>query len=208
MKKKEDIKKVVLAYSGGLDTSAIIPWLKETYVNCEVIAYCANVGQDDIPEDELRDKALKSGASKCYVLDLRKEYVEEYIWPTLKAGAKYEGTYLLGTSTARPLIAKHQMLIAEKEGADAVSHGATGKGNDQVRFEMTFMAMDPNIEIIAPWKHDDWDFSSREELIDYSEKHGVPLHGISKEKIYSEDGNIWHLSHEGGILEYLSLIHI
>lgn len=202
MKKKEDIKKVVLAYSGGLDTSAIIPWLKETYVNCEVIAYCANVGQDDIPEDELRDKALKSGASKCYVLDLRKEYVEEYIWPTLKAGAKYEGTYLLGTSTARPLIAKHQMLIAEKEGADAVSHGATGKGNDQVRFEMTFMAMDPNIEIIAPWKHDDWDFSSREELIDYSEKHGVPLHGISKEKIYSEDGNIWHLSHEGGILEY------
>ena len=194
-------KKVVLAYSGGLDTSVIIPWLIENY-NCEVIAYAANVGQDDIPEEELKKKALATGASKCYVLDLRKEFVEDYIWPTMKMNARYEGTYLLGTSIARPLIAKHQMLIAEKEGADAVSHGATGKGNDQVRFELTYMAMNPKIGIIAPWKDDKWTIRSREDAIDYAEKRNIPLHGISKTKIYSEDGNLWHLSHEGGVLEY------
>jgi argininosuccinate synthase len=147
----KQFKKVVLAYSGGLDTSVIIPWLKENY-GCEVIAYAADIGQDDIDAEALKKKAIATGASKCYVLDLRKEFLEEYVWPTLKMGAKYEGTYLLGTSMARPLIAKHQMLIAAKEGADAVSHGATGKGNDQVRFELTYMAMDPNMGIIAPWK--------------------------------------------------------
>ena len=194
-------KKVVLAYSGGLDTSVIIPWLIENY-KCEVIAYAANVGQDDIPEEELKQKALATGASKCYVLDLRKEFVEEYVWPILKMNARYEGTYLLGTSIARPLIAKHQMLIAAKEGADAVSHGATGKGNDQVRFELTYMAMDPKIGIIAPWKDDKWTINSREDAIEYAEARNIPLHGISKTKIYSEDGNLWHLSHEGGVLEY------
>jgi argininosuccinate synthase len=197
----KEYKKVVLAYSGGLDTSVIIPWLIENY-HCEVIAYAANVGQDDIPEEELKKKAIETGASKCYVLDLRKEFVEEYVWPILKMNARYEGTYLLGTSIARPLIAKHQMLIAAKEGADAVSHGATGKGNDQVRFELTYMAMDPTIGIIAPWKDDKWTITSREEAIDYAEKRNIPLGGISKTKIYSEDGNLWHLSHEGGVLEF------
>ena len=197
----KEYKKVVLAYSGGLDTSVIIPWLIENY-HCEVIAYAANVGQDDIPEEELKRKAIATGASKCYVLDLRKEFVEEYVWPILKMNARYEGTYLLGTSIARPLIAKHQMLIAAKEGADAVSHGATGKGNDQVRFELTYMAMDPKIGIIAPWKDDKWTITSREEAIDYAEKRNIPLGGISKTKIYSEDGNLWHLSHEGGVLEF------
>ena len=198
---QQEIKKVVLAYSGGLDTSIIIPWLKENY-NCEVIAYAADVGQGEVDVDALTEKAIASGASKCYVLDLKKEFIEDYAWPTLKMGAKYEGTYLLGTSIARPLIAKHQMLIAEKEGADAVAHGATGKGNDQVRFELAYMSINPNIKIIAPWKDDKWTISSREEAIDYAEEKGIPLGGISKEKIYSEDGNLWHLSHEGGILEY------
>ncbi len=197
-----DVKKIVLAYSGGLDTSVIIPWLLENYPGCEVIAYAANVGQDDADEKALTKKAIATGASKCYVVDLREEFVQEYVWPTLKAGARYEGTYLLGTSMARPLIAKHQVLIAHKEGADAVAHGATGKGNDQVRFELTYMAMDPKLKIIAPWKDDRWKFNSREELIDYAEQKGVPLGGISRTKIYSEDGNLWHLSHEGGILEY------
>ena len=199
-------KKVVLAYSGGLDTSIIIPWLKENY-GCEVIAYAADVGQGDVDAEALEKKALASGASKCYVLDLRKEFLEEYVWPTLKAGAKYENTYLLGTSFARPLIAKHQMLIAEKEGADAVAHGATGKGNDQVRFELTYMAMDPGMGIIAPWKDPKWTLDSREECIAYAEERGIDLGGISRTKIYSEDGNLWHLSHEGGILEHVDKEH-
>lgn len=196
------IKKIVLAYSGGLDTSAIIPWLKENYEGAEVIAYAANVGQDDIDVEAITAKAIASGASKCIVKDLREEFARDYVFPTLKAGAKYEGSYLLGTSMARPLIAKYQVEIALAEGADAVAHGATGKGNDQVRFELTYMAMAPHLKIIAPWKDDRWTFNSREELIDYSEKKGVPLNGISKTKIYSEDGNLWHLSHEGGILEF------
>jgi argininosuccinate synthase len=157
--------KVVLAYSGGLDTSVIIPWLIENY-DVDVIAYAADIGQGKIETDPLVEKALKTGASKCYVLDLKKEFLEEYAWPVLKAGAKYEGQYLLGTSMARPLIAKHQVLIAEKEGAYAVSHGATGKGNDQVRFELTYMAMNPRLKIIAPWKDPLWKIRSREDAIE------------------------------------------
>ncbi len=196
------VGKIVLAYSGGLDTSVIIPWLLETYPGCEVIAFAANVGQDDIDKKALARKAIASGASKCYVEDLREEFVQEYVWPTLKANARYEGTYLLGTSMARPLIAKRQVEIALLEGADAVAHGATGKGNDQVRFELTYMAMAPHLKIIAPWKDPRWTFNSREDLIDYAESKKIPLGGISRTKIYSEDGNLWHLSHEGGILEY------
>jgi len=192
--------KVVLAYSGGLDTSVIIPWLIENY-DVEVIAYAADVGQGKIEVGPLKKKALATGASKCYVLDLRQEFLEEYVWPTLKAGAKYEGMYLLGTSMARPLIAKHQVLIAEEEGAYAVSHGATGKGNDQVRFELTYMAMNPKLQIIAPWKDPKWTIRSREDAIDYAEARKIPL-TVSKKKIYSEDGNLWHLSHEGGSLEF------
>jgi argininosuccinate synthase len=202
MAKKESKKKVVLAYSGGLDTSIIIPWLKENY-DCEVIAFAADLGQNDFPDAKaLEQKALATGASKCYVLDLKKEFLEDYVWPTVRAGAKYESTYLLGTSFARPLIAKYQVKIAEKEGAYAVSHGATGKGNDQVRFELTYAALNPKLEIIAPWKDPKWHFHSREDAIDYAAAHKIPLNGISKKKIYSEDGNLWHLSHEGGILEY------
>ncbi len=194
-------KKVVLAYSGGLDTSIIIPWLKENY-DCEVIAFAADLGQNDFPDAKaLEQKALSTGASKCYVLDLKKEFLEEYVWPTVRAGAKYEGTYLLGTSFARPLIAKYQVKIAEKEGAYAVAHGATGKGNDQVRFELTYAALNPKLEVIAPWKDSKWHIHSREDAIDYAAAHKIPLNGISKKKIYSEDGNLWHLSHEGGILE-------
>jgi argininosuccinate synthase len=199
-KKGEKKLKVVLAYSGGLDTSVIIPWLVENY-NAEVIAYAADVGQGKIEVDPLKKKALATGASKCYVLDLRKEFLEEYVWPTLRAGAKYEGQYLLGTSMARPLIAKHQVLIAEKEGATAVSHGATGKGNDQVRFELTYRAMNPRLKIIAPWKDPLWKIHSREDAIEYAEARNIPL-TVSKKKIYSEDGNLWHLSHEGGVLEF------
>ena len=207
MAKKESKKKVVLAYSGGLDTSIIIPWLKENYdwenYDCEVIAFAADLGQNDFPDAKaLEDKALKTGASKCYVLDLKKEFLEDYVWPTVRAGAKYEGTYLLGTSFARPLIAKYQVKIAEKEGAYAVAHGATGKGNDQVRFELTYAALNPKLEIIAPWKDPKWTFHSREDAIDYAAAHKIPLNGISKKKIYSEDGNLWHLSHEGGVLEF------
>lgn len=199
-KSTDSKKKVVLAYSGGLDTSVIIPWLKETY-NVEVIAFAADLGQGDCDAKALTKKALATGASKCYVLDLRKEFLEDYVWPTVRAGAKYEGTYLLGTSFARPLIAKYQVKIAEKEGAFAVAHGATGKGNDQVRFELTYAALNPSLKVIAPWKDPNWKFNSREELIDYAAAHKIPLNGISKTKIYSEDGNLWHLSHEGGILE-------
>lgn len=198
---KNSKKKVVLAYSGGLDTSIIIPWLIENY-DCEVIAFAADLGQNDFPDAKaLEQKALNTGASKCYVLDLRKEFLEEYVWPTVRAGARYENTYLLGTSFARPLIAKYQVKIAEKEGAYAVAHGATGKGNDQVRFELTYAAMNPKLEVIAPWKDPKWNIHSREDAIDYAQVRGISLNGISKKKIYSEDGNLWHLSHEGGILE-------
>ena len=198
-------KKVVLAYSGGLDTSIIIPWLIENY-NVDVIAYAANIGQTDIEPTSLKKKALKSGAIKCIVDNLQKEFVEDYIFPCLKMGAKYEGSYLLGTSMARPLIAKKQMEVAKQEGAYAVSHGATGKGNDQVRFELTYMAIDSKIKIIAPWKDPKWDIVSREEAINYAKKRNIPL-TVTKKKIYSEDGNLWHLSHEGGVLEQVDKEH-
>jgi len=193
---KKEIKKIVLAYSGGLDTSIIIPWLKENYPGCEVIAVSGNVGQADELEG-LEEKALKTGASKLYVEDLRKEYIEEYIWPCLKADAKYE-EYLLGTSHARPCIAKRLVEIALAEGADAICHGCTGKGNDQVRFELTIKAFAPDMAIIAPWRI--WDIKSRDEEIDYAEAHNIPLK-ISRETNYSKDKNIWHLSHEGLDLE-------
>ncbi len=193
----QQIKKVVLAYSGGLDTSIIIPWLKENYDNCEVIAVSADLGQEDELEG-LNEKAIKTGASKLYIEDMRKELIEEYIWPTLKANAAYEGRYLLGTSFARPLIAKRLVEIAKKEGADAICHGCTGKGNDQVRFELSIRAFDPNIKIIAPWR--EWDIKSREEEIDYAEAHNIPLK-ITRETNYSKDKNLWHLSHEGLDLE-------
>ena len=190
------IKKVVLAYSGGLDTSVIIPWLKENYDGCEVIACCADIGQGD-ELDAVHDKALKSGASKVYIEDLTQEFLEEYVWPTLQAGAVYEGKYLLGTSFARPIIAKKLVEIAKKEGADAIAHGATGKGNDQVRFELTVKALAPNIQIIAPWR--EWDLDSRTSEIEYAKAHGVPV--ATENKTYSMDRNIWHLSHEGSDLE-------
>ena len=194
--KKTDIKKVVLAYSGGLDTSIIIPWLKENYNNCEVIAVSGNVGQADELEG-LEEKALKTGASKLYVLDLTDDYVDNYIIPTMKAGAVYE-EYLLGTSHARPCIAKALVDIAKKEGADAICHGCTGKGNDQVRFELAVKYFAPNMPIIAPWR--EWSIKSREEEIEYAEAHNVPLK-INRETNYSKDKNLWHLSHEGLDLE-------
>jgi len=190
-----EVKKCVLAYSGGLDTSIIIPWLKENY-GCEVIAVSGNVGQGDELEG-LEEKAIKTGASKLYVMDLVDDYVDNYVIPTMKAGAKYE-EYLLGTSTARPCIAKGLVDIALKEGADAICHGCTGKGNDQVRFELTIKALAPQMKIIAPWR--EWDIQSREEEIDYAEAHNVPLK-INRETNYSKDKNIWHLSHEGLDLE-------
>ena len=193
---KADIKKVVLAYSGGLDTSIIIPWLKENYNNCEVIAVSGNVGQADELEG-LEEKALKTGASKLYVLDLMDEYVDDFIIPTMKAGAIYED-YLLGTSTARPVIAKGLVEIALKENADAICHGCTGKGNDQVRFELAVKHFAPNMPIIAPWR--EWSIKSRDEEIDYAEAHNVPLK-INRETNYSKDKNMWHLSHEGLDLE-------
>ncbi len=196
MKQKKDIKKVVLAYSGGLDTSIIIPWLKENYNNCEVVAVSGDVGQGT-ELDGLEEKAKKTGASKLYILDLKKDYVENYIWPCLKADAKYED-YLLGTSHARPCIAKALAEIAHKEGADAICHGCTGKGNDQVRFELTLKAFAPDMAIIAPWR--EWNIESRDEEIDYAEAHNIPLR-ISRETNYSKDKNLWHLSHEGLDLE-------
>ena len=199
-KKKKDIKKVVLAYSGGLDTSIIIPWLKENYNNCEVVAVSGDVGQGT-ELDGLEEKALKTGASKLYVLDLKKDYVENYIWPCLKADAKYE-EYLLGTSHARPCIAKALAEIAKKENADAICHGCTGKGNDQVRFELALKALAPEMAIIAPWR--EWDIKSRDEEIDYAEAHNIPLR-INRETNYSKDKNLWHLSHEGLDLEKPSL---
>lgn len=194
---KKDIKKVVLAYSGGLDTSIIIPWLKENYNNCEVIAVSGDVGQGT-ELDGLEEKAIKTGASKLYVLDLKKKFIEDYIYPTLKAGAVYEGDYLLGTSFARPIIAKEIVDIALKEGADAICHGCTGKGNDQVRFELTIKAFAPELAIIAPWR--EWKIKSREEEIEYAEAHNIPLK-INRETNYSKDKNLWHLSHEGLDLE-------
>lgn len=195
MEKK--IKKVVLAYSGGLDTSIIIPWLKENYDNCEVIAVSGDVGQTS-ELDGLEEKALKTGASKLYVEDLKKEFIEDYIYPTMKAGAVYENKYLLGTSFARPIIAKRIVEIAKKEGADAICHGCTGKGNDQVRFELTIKAFAPEMQIIAPWRI--WNIKSRDEEIDYAEAHNIPLK-INRETNYSKDKNLWHLSHEGLDLE-------
>jgi argininosuccinate synthase len=190
------IKKVVLAYSGGLDTSIIIPWLREVY-DCEVIAMAANLGQGE-ELTGLKEKAIATGAAKVYIEDLRREFVEQFIFRTLRAGAVYEDKYLLGTSFARPLIAKRQIEIAEIEGADAVSHGCTGKGNDQVRFELTYKALNPKLAVIAPWR--EWDIRSREDAIDYAEKKEVPIKA-TREKIFSEDRNLWHLSHEGGPLE-------
>ena len=194
---KKDIKKIVLAYSGGLDTSVIIPWLKENYPGAEVIAACADVGQPDDFE-AIEKKAYASGASKVYVMDIKKEFMEQYVWPTVKAGAVYEGKYMLGTSFARPIIAKRIAEIALKEGADAICHGCTGKGNDQVRFELAIKAFAPEMQIIAPWRI--WDIKSRDEEIDYAEAHNIPLK-INRETNYSKDKNIWHLSHEGLDLE-------
>lgn len=194
----KEIKKVVLAYSGGLDTSVILKWLVETY-GCEVIAFVADIGQKE-ELDGLESKALATGASKIYIEDLREEFVRDFVFPALRANAVYEGTYLLGTSLARPLIAKRQIEIAAREGADAVSHGATGKGNDQVRFELTYMALNPFIKIIAPWRDDNWKFTCRDSMIDYAQKHNIPL-TLTKTKPYSSDRNLLHVSHEGGNLE-------
>ena len=196
-KAKKNIKKVVLAYSGGLDTSIIIPWLKENYNNCEVIAVSADVGQGT-ELDGLEEKALKTGASKLYIEDLKEEFIQEYVYPTVQAGAVYENKYLLGTSFARPIIAKRIVEIAKAEGADAICHGCTGKGNDQVRFELTIKAFAPEMTIIAPWR--EWSIKSREEEIEYAEAHNIPLK-INRETNYSKDKNIWHLSHEGLDLE-------
>jgi argininosuccinate synthase len=190
------VNKVVLAYSGGLDTSIIIPWLKENY-GAEVIAFAADIGQGSELKG-LEEKAIRTGASKCIIEDLREEFVSEFAFPTLRAGAIYERKYLLGTSFARPLIARRQVEIAEQEGAEAVSHGCTGKGNDQVRFELTYKALNPKLRIIAPWR--EWDIKSREDAIDYAHDRKIPI-TATKEKIYSEDRNLWHLSHEGGVLE-------
>lgn len=192
-----EMTKVVLAYSGGLDTSVIIPWLKENYQNCQVIAVCGDVGQGD-ELDIVYEKALKSGASKCYIVDLKKEFVKDFVWPVIKAGSKYEGKYLLGTSVARPLIAKALVDVAKKEGAQYICHGATGKGNDQVRFEVSIAALSPDTKIIAPWR--EWDIKSREDAIDYAKDHGIEV-PVTKKRPYSMDRNVLHLSHEGGDLE-------
>ena len=190
-------KKVALAYSGGLDTSIIIPWLKENY-HCEVVAICGDVGQGSGELEGLEKKALESGASECRVADLREEFVSDYVWPMVRAGAIYEHKYLLGTSIARPLLAKLQVEAAVETGCDALCHGATGKGNDQVRFELTYKALAPHLPVIAPWR--EWDIVSREDAIDYAAKHNIPLQQ-TKTKIYSRDRNLWHISHEGAELE-------
>jgi argininosuccinate synthase len=192
----EKIKKIVLAYSGGLDTSVMLHWLRERY-GCEVVCYCADVGQGEELAG-LEEKALKSGASKLYVEDLRQEFVENYVWPAVKANALYEGVYLLGTSLARPVIAERQIEIARREGADAVAHGATGKGNDQVRFELTYYALEPDIRVVAPWR--EWEFKGRSDLIAYAKEHDIPVTATA-EKPYSTDRNLMHVSYEGGILE-------
>ncbi len=192
------INKVILAYSGGLDTSVIVRWLIETY-KCEVVCFVADLGQKE-ELTGLKEKAINTGASKIYIEDLQEEFARDFVFPALRANALYEGTYLLGTSLARPLIAKRQIEIAKLEGADAVSHGATGKGNDQVRFELTFIALNPAIKIIAAWRDDNWKFNSRKSMIDYAEKHNIPI-PLTKAKPYSSDRNLLHISHEGGILE-------
>ncbi|HEU4564065.1 MAG TPA: argininosuccinate synthase [Gemmatimonadaceae bacterium] len=189
---------IVLAYSGGLDTSIIVPWLREKYDGARVICVAADIGQGETELAGVREKALASGAEECYVEDLREEFVRDYIFPTLRAGAIYGRKYLLGTSMARPLIAKRQVELARRVGADALAHGCTGKGNDQVRFELTYATFAPDLPVIAPWR--EWDIRSREDAIEYAAKHGVPV-AATKEKIYSRDRNLWHLSHEGGVLE-------
>lgn len=191
------IKKVVLAYSGGLDTSAIVPWLKETY-DCEVIAFVADVGQGASELENIEEKARNSGASACYVVDLQEEMLQQVIVPSMQAGAVYEGDYLLGTALARPVIARAQVEIALKTGADALAHGCTGKGNDQVRFEGTYSALAPHLKVIAPWR--EWPYRSRQDLLDFLEERKIPC-AASKEKMYSRDANLWHISHEGGELE-------
>jgi len=193
---KTSVKKVVLAYSGGLDTSVIVPWLKENY-DCEVVCFTADVGQGE-ETDGLEEKALASGASQLIIHDMREEFAADYLFPTLRAGAVYERKYLLGTSMARPLIAKHQVEVAHEVGADALAHGATGKGNDQVRFELTYTALDPRLKVIAPWR--EWDIRSREDAINYARARNIPVTATEK-SIYSRDRNLWHLSHEGGPLE-------
>ena len=193
---REKIKKIVLAYSGGLDTSVMLRWIREKY-DCEVVCYCADVGQGE-ELTGLEEKARATGASKLYVEDLRREFVEEYVWPAVKANAVYEGVYLLGTSLARPVIAKRQIEIARREGADAVAHGATGKGNDQVRFELTYYALEPDIKVVAPWR--EWEFKGRSDLIAYAKQHDIPVTATA-EKPYSTDRNLMHVSYEGGILE-------
>jgi argininosuccinate synthase len=197
MAARADVKKVVLAYSGGLDTSVIVPWLKNNYRDCEVICFCADLGQEE-ELDGLDEKARASGASKLYVRDLREEFITDFVFPTLRAGAIYEREYLLGTSFARPLIARHLVDIAEREGADALAHGCTGKGNDQVRFELTAMALNPGLKVIAPWR--EWSIRSREDALAYAEEFNVPVTHTERD-IYSRDRNIFHLSHEGGLLE-------
>lgn len=194
----DKVKKVVLAYSGGLDTSVILPWIREMY-QCEVVAYAAELGQGDELK-AIQKKALKSGASQCIIRDLRDEFVNDFIWPMLKSAAIYEGKYMLGTSIARPLIAKEQVRVAHEVGADAVAHGATGKGNDQVRFELTYMALDPSLKIIAPWKDTRFELRSREAAVEYAQARNIPVE-VSKKSIYSRDRNLWHISHEGGELE-------
>ncbi len=193
----KDVKKVVLAYSGGLDTSVIMRWLIENY-GCEVIAFSADIGQGSVEIDEIKKKALKTGAKKVFIKDLREEFASDFVFPMLRAACVYEGTYLLGTSIARPLIAKAQMEIALKEKADAVSHGATGKGNDQVRFELAYYSMNPHIKVIAPWR--EWEMKGRADLVRYAEKHGIPV-PVTKAKPYSSDRNLFHISFEGGVLE-------
>ncbi|MDU5846523.1 MAG: argininosuccinate synthase, partial [Cronobacter sakazakii] len=192
------IKKVVLAYSGGLDTSAIIPWLKENYEGCDVVACVVDIGQDRDDLKGVEQKALRSGASECYVVDAREEFIKDYVYPVLQTGALYEGSYLLGTSMARPLIAKALVDVAKKVGADALCHGATGKGNDQVRFESAWAALAPHLKVIAPWR--EWNLRSREALLDYLKARDIPT-TASLEKIYSRDENAWHISTEGGVLE-------
>ncbi|MGP1067037.1 argininosuccinate synthase [Serratia sp. CY56810] len=194
----QGIKKIVLAYSGGLDTSAIIPWLKENYGGCEVVAFVADIGQERSDLEGVEQKALQSGASECHVVDLREEFIRDYVYPVLQTGALYEGSYLLGTSMARPIIAKAQVELALKVGADALCHGATGKGNDQVRFETTYTALAPQLKVVAPWR--EWNLRSREALLDYLKERNIPT-TASLEKIYSRDENAWHISTEGGVLE-------
>jgi len=194
---KTSVKKVVLAYSGGLDTSVIVSWLRENY-HCEVICFTADIGQGEETSD-LAERARASGASKLILRDLREEFAREYLWPLIRSGAIYERKYLLGTSVARPLIAKHQVQVAEQEGADAVAHGCTGKGNDQVRFELTYTALNPRLKIIAPWR--EWDIRSRQDAVNYLQSHGYQVPASSGSSLYSRDRNLWHLSHEGGPLE-------